>query len=114
MFLKYVGGAAGDLPYSQIQSAPQPHIWNFCNVWILRRVGGSYQPPCFLENRDTGGHIPESINVVQSKRLRSMTYHSQQPPSHQMSNAPNAVYARSRVALVPDRQYSVAIRIDDE
>lgn len=40
------------------------------------------------------------INVSIQFSIRSrMPHHSQQPPSHQMSKDPIAVYARSRVAL---------------
>jgi hypothetical protein len=37
--------------------------------------------------------------VIRNDRGGRRTHHSQQPPSHQMSNVPVATYARSIVAL---------------
>ena len=40
-------------------------------------------------------HHPLPFALCQTRK----TYHSQQPPSHQISNAPAATYAKSNVAL---------------
>jgi hypothetical protein len=77
-------------PNCKIQPTPQPHLLNRGSLRIRRGISGSDETPRFSQNRNASRDVPVSYEHRIPDTNAENTYHSQHPPSHQISKDPAA------------------------